>query len=144
MFLTILTPTYNRANRLFSLFDSLESQSIKDFEWLVVDDGSSDNTQNLISTFAKKSSFPIRYIKKENGGKHTALNTGIRLINSELTFIVDSDDYLVPYAVEFCLKYHLLYRKKSGICGYSYLRLFPNGKVNGRMFAKDEWIASFD
>ena len=94
MTLTILTPTYNRCNEIKKLWISLQNQTSKDFEWLVVDDGSTDDTKSIIKQFQLESDFPIRYIYKENGGKHTALNVGIKTVKSVLTFIVDSDDYI--------------------------------------------------
>lgn len=87
--------------------------------------------------------FPIRYIFKENGGKHTALNLGVKLINSELTFIVDSDDYLVPTAIETILTYHNKYKMNNHLCGYSFLRRFPDGNINGKLFLPDEKIGSY-
>ena len=92
MMITILTPTFNREGGLRNLWDSLQKQTVKDFEWLIVDDGSTDGTKNLITQLQEKSDFQIRYIYKSNGGKHTALNVGIQTICSELIFIVDSDD----------------------------------------------------
>lgn len=79
MMITVLTPTFNRGGGLQSLWDSLQKQTVKDFEWLVVDDGSSDGTKNLITQLQEKSDFPVRYIYKNNGGKHTALNVGMHL-----------------------------------------------------------------
>ena len=94
MLLTILTPTYNRAGMLPQLYNSLKKQACKDFEWVIVDDGSTDNTQEVVKAWLLGSDFPIRYFYKENGGKHTALNYAVQKIESELTFIVDSDDTL--------------------------------------------------
>ena len=85
----------------------------------------------------------IRYLHKQNGGKHTALNEGIRLIESELTFIVDSDDWLPENAVEIILQYHEKYREMEGICGYSFLRFYPDGKVNDAFYPQDEWIDTY-
>ena len=96
--ITILTPTYNRAELLKSLFASLCSQTCFDFEWLIVDDGSTDDTSLVVKTF-KSDKFPIRYYLKENGGKHTALNYSHPYIKGELLFIVDSDDILTPDAI---------------------------------------------
>ena len=143
MTVTVLTPTFNRGGRLQSLWDSLQKQTVKDFEWLVVDDGSTDSTKNLITQLQEKSDFPIRYIYKSNGGKHTALNVGIRTICSELTFIVDSDDCVTDDAVESILKIHKKYRSQNNICGYAFLRAFPDGKVNGKKFDVDEKIGSY-
>ena len=143
MMITVLTPTFNREGVLRSLWDSLQKQTVKDFEWLVVDDGSTDGTKNLITKLQEKSDFPIRYIYKSNGGKHTALNVGIQTIRSELTFIVDSDDCVTDDAVESILKIHKKYRSQNNICGYAFLRAFPDGKVNGKKFDVDEKIGSY-
>ena len=128
---------------LQSLWDSLQKQTVKDFEWLVVDDGSTDGTKDLITQLQEKSDFPIRYIYKNNGGKHTALNVGIQTICSELTFIVDSDDCVTDDAVESILKIHKKYRSQNNICGYAFLRAFPDGKVNGKKFDVNEKIGSY-
>lgn len=143
MMITVLTPTFNRGGGLQSLWDSLQKQTVKEFEWLVVDDGSTDGTKNLITQLQEKSDFPIRYIYKNNGGKHTALNVGIQTICSELTFIVDSDDCVTEDAVESILKIHKRYRSQNNICGYAFLRAFPDGKVNGKKFDVDEKIGSY-
>ena len=143
MTVTVLTPTFNREGVLQSLWDSLQKQTVKDFEWLVVDDGSTDGTKNLITQLQENSDFPIRYIYKSNGGKHTALNVGIQTICSELTFIVDSDDCVTDDAVESILKIHPKYRSQNNICGYAFLRAFPVGKVNGKKFDVDEKIGSY-
>ena len=143
MMITVLTPTYNRGGRLQSLWNSLQKQTVKDFEWLVVDDGSTDGTKNLITQLQEKSDFPIRYIYKNNGGKHTALNVGIQTICSELIFIVDSDDCVTDDAVESILKIHKKYRSQNNICGYAFLRAFPDGKINGKKFDVDEKIGSY-
>ena len=129
--------------KLQSLWDSLQKQTVKEFEWLVVDDGSTDGTKNLITKLQEKSDFPIRYIYKSNGGKHTALNVGIQTICSELTFIVDSDDCVTDDAVESILKIHKKYRSQNNICGYAFLRAFPDGKVNGKKFDVNEKIGSY-
>ena len=142
MMITVLTPTFNRGG-LQSLWDSLQKQTVKDFEWLVVDDGSTDGTKDLITKLQEKSDFPIRYIYKSNGGKHTALNVGIQTICSELTFIVDSDDCVTDDAIESILKIHKKYRSQNNICGYAFLRAFPDGKVNGKKFDVNEKIGSY-
>jgi len=87
MTITVLTPTYNRGGALSDLYKSLQKQTIKDFEWLLVDDGSTDNTRSIVEEMKQTADFPIRYIYKENGGKHTALNVGVQQIISELTLI---------------------------------------------------------
>ena len=96
---TILTATYNRADCIGKLYESLKAQTVQDFQWLVIDDGSEDETEQLIGSFSPHS-FRLDYVKKENGGKHTALNYSHRYIQGELCCIVDSDDWLLPEAIE--------------------------------------------
>lgn len=143
MELTILTPTFNREHYLPALYESLQNQTNLEFEWLVIDDGSTDATEDLIQSYIIEGKIPIRYIKKENGGKHTALNVGIKKINSVLTIIVDSDDQLTHEAVDTILQYHKKYKSNIDLCGYSFLRVFLDGKTNGKPFPSDEWITSF-
>lgn len=101
MRITVFTPTYNRAYIIENLYRSLQRQTFRDFEWLIVDDGSSDNTCEVISTWHQDNNdFPIRYYKKENGGKCRAINYGVDLAEGELFFNVDSDDYLTDDALE--------------------------------------------
>lgn len=100
MFLSILTPTYNRAYTLKRCYDSLCAQTDKDFEWIVVDDGSSDTTKELVSGFILEDKINIRYFYKENGGKPSAHNMGVRNAKGEMCVCVDSDDALTPLAVE--------------------------------------------
>ena len=144
MIVTVLTPTFNRGGgSLNNLYQSLQKQTIKDFEWLLVDDGSTDDTKNIAEEMRKKAEFPMRYIYKENGGKHTALNVGVKQITSELTFIVDSDDKLVPDAIETILQYHKKYKERKDLCGYSFLRRFPDGNINGKPFEPDEKVGTY-
>lgn len=99
--ITVFTPTYNRANTLDRLYQSLLRQRDKNFEWLVIDDGSTDNTQEYFENITKThNGFDIRYFKMENGGKHRAINRGVELAKGEAFFIVDSDDYLTDDAIE--------------------------------------------
>lgn len=92
--LTIFTPTYNRAYILPQLFESLLAQSNRNFEWLIVDDGSSDNTHEIIQNFKSKADFKITYIYQENQGKHVAINTALKNIQTPNFLTVDSDDFL--------------------------------------------------
>jgi glycosyltransferase involved in cell wall biosynthesis len=99
-FITILTPTYNRAHTLGRLYQSLLRQTFKDFCWMIVDDGSSDHTHELISSFKVEGKIQIEYLTKPNGGKHRALNFGIQKIETFATFIIDSDDWLADDALQ--------------------------------------------
>lgn len=97
--ISILTPTYNRAYRLNRLYMSLTRQEYHDFEWIIIDDGSTDNTKQLYESW-DKDKFNISYYYKENGGKHTALNVGVNIAHGDFIFIVDSDDYITDDALE--------------------------------------------
>lgn len=102
--LTVFTPTYNRAHTLKRLYRSLCGQSCNDFEWLVVDDGSTDNTRELVQHFIDEAVIPVRYIYKENGGLYTGYNTAYANIETELNVCIDSDDYMPGNAVELIVK----------------------------------------
>lgn len=102
---TIFTPTYNRGYSLDKLYKSLKKQDCKNFEWLVVDDGSEDNTKELLKQWTEKENdFPIRYYYQNNGGKHRAINYGVEKAKGRLFFIVDSDDFIIDDAVKTILK----------------------------------------
>lgn len=141
--ITILTPTYNRAELLPKLYESLLGQTNPDFDWLVVDDGSTDGTSELIRGYMQEKKIRIFYERQLNAGKHTALNRGIAGIESELTFIVDSDDYLPENAVETILFYHGKYKDTPNLCGYSFLRCHSDGRVNTAYFPEDEKIDTY-
>lgn len=125
--ITVLTPTYNRGKLLQKLYKSLCNQECKNFEWLVVDDGSDDDTELYIERMKKEADFPIYYYKKKNGGKHTALNYAYQYIETPLTFIVDSDDTLTPNAISVIENIYKKYRNENDLCGFSFLRGKPNG-----------------
>ena len=139
---TIITPTYNRAELLKKLYQSLEQQNNKDFEWLIVDDGSTDRTKEAVEEITDNASFHINYIWKENGGKHTALNVGIKTIHTELTMIVDSDDQLLPNAVDEICKVHHKYSSFDKIGVYSFLKCYSNGKSIVSL-DKEEFVDSY-
>ena len=101
--LTIFTPTYNRAHTLPRLYESLCNQSCKDFLWLVIDDGSTDNTPELIHNYINENQIRIKYVWKENGGLHTGYNKAYELIDTELSVCIDSDDYMPLNAVELII-----------------------------------------
>lgn len=143
MTITILTPTYNRAYVLERLYISLIKQKQKNFEWLIVDDGSEDNTKKIVQNFINENKIKIRYLYQDNGGKHRALNNGIKNIKTEMTFIVDSDDYLSENAVEKINFYYEKYKMNEKICSYSFLRGFPDGKINGPEYKQHEFIGDY-
>ena len=103
---TVFTPTYNRAYILGDLYHSLQRQTCMDFEWLIVDDGSADDTKALVASWqGEENPFPIRYVYQENGGKCRAINRGLKEADGRLFFTVDSDDYLTDDAIEKVIRW---------------------------------------
>ena len=100
MIITVFTPTYNRAYIIKNLFNSLKNQTFQNFEWIIVDDGSTDNTEEVVKEWLNESLFfKIKYHKQKNGGKHTAINKGLELASGDVFFIIDSDDYITNDAL---------------------------------------------
>lgn len=134
-FITILTPTYNRKEKLGRLYESLKRQTCKEFVWMIIDDGSSDNTKDYIEKLKKTNvDLSIEYYYKSNGGKHTALNYGIERTNTELVFIVDSDDYLVDNAIEIVKREWFLHEKSDDVCGICFLKGYDKESCVGERF----------
>lgn len=123
MQLTVFTPAYNRADLLGRCFESMKRQTNKDFIWLIIDDGSTDNTRQLVESWQREPlDFSLRYIFKENGGLHTAYNEAISNIDTELCVCIDSDDFMPDDAVEkilSCWKEHGS-AEVAGIVGLDY------------------------
>ena len=140
--ITVVTPTYNRAHTIRKAYDSLISQTNKDFEWIVVDDGSSDDTKELIKQFINEKNVNIRYIYKKNGGKHTALNVGTREAKGELLLILDSDDYLDSKAIEIVNEYWKKYKKDKSLSGVTFLKKISNSIYKDKKF--DECISNMN
>ena len=130
--ITIFTPSYNRAHTLPRLYDSLKRQNNKNFIWLIVDDGSTDNTKNLVDKWInEEKNFVIEYIFKENGGMHTAHNTAYQHIHTELNVCIDSDDCLAEDAINKIFKLWDSH-DHEGIAGIIGLDSDLNGKIIGR------------
>ncbi len=130
--ITVFTPAYNRAGLLRGLYESLCRQTSGDFEWIVVDDGSTDDTPAVMRAIEAEAWFPMQYVRKENGGKHSAINVGVKLASGELFFIVDSDDELPETSIETLVEQFEPVKDDlafGGVCGYVALR---SGKVVGR------------
>lgn len=132
-FITVFTPTYNRRNLIDSLYQSLFLQTEKNFEWLVIDDGSTDDTERYFSELqTRRQPFPIRYIKQENGGKHRAINHGVKKAAGDLFFIVDSDDNLLPNAIEKINQWAASLDNSHKWGGIAGLRGFSEKKIVGQ------------
>ena len=130
--LTVFTPTYNRAYVLKQSYDSLCRQTCKDFVWLIVDDGSSDNTKEIVEKWmANDNGFEIRYVYKQNGGMHTGHNKAYELIDTELNVCIDSDDFMPNDAVELIVNFWKE-NKDSSYSGILALDVYKNGQVIGK------------
>lgn len=141
--LTILTPTYNREELLQRLYKSLREQTCREFQWLVIDDGSADSTKELMGKLIKQNEINIDYKRKENGGKHTALNYAHPYIKGKYVVIVDSDDLLTHDAVEKIIKKWEQYDLDGTVAGIT----FQKGKIEtGQPFdnsIKGEYRSTF-
>lgn len=136
---TVFTPTFNRAHTLHRVFESLKSQTFEDFEWLIIDDGSSDNTEEKVAKWITESAFPIRYYYKENQGKHIAFNLATSLAKGGLFLPWDSDDAAIPQALErFWHHWQSIPRDRRGeFSGVTCLCQDQNGHIVGDEFPRD-------
>ena len=139
---TIFTPTFNRKELLEKLYKSLQKQTYKDFEWLIVDDGSADGTKEKAEEFLSEKKLDIKYYFKENGGKQRAYNFATDKANGELFICLDSDDEYVENGLETILKYWKKYEKNSNIAGMGYLSTYPNREVIGSSFPEKEVVST--
>ncbi|ANE46257.1 beta-glycosyltransferase [Paenibacillus swuensis] len=128
--LTVFTPTYNRAYTLSKCYESLKRQSSRNFTWLIIDDGSEDNTRALVEEWIAEDTVPIRYVYQDNQGMHGAHNTAYALISTELNMCIDSDDYLADDAVEKVTSYWSL-NGHNGVAGIVGLDAKPDGQLVG-------------
>lgn len=135
--ITIFTPTYNRAYCLSNCYESMKRQTRKEFVWLIIDDGSTDETRKLVKDWQnEQKDFTIRYIYKKNGGMHTAYNTAYKNIDTELSMNVDSDDYLTDNAIEKILDFWDR-NKRDDIGGILSLDIYNTGEIIGGKFPDD-------
>lgn len=132
--LTVFTPTFNRAHLLPRLYDSLCKQTSNDFLWLIIDDGSSDGTQELVKQWQAKNTVQIEYYYKENGGMHTGHNVAYTLIKTELNVCIDSDDYMPEEAVEKMIQFWSSLEDKHNYSGFVGLDITEDGTIIGTKF----------
>ena len=137
--LTIFTPAYNRAHTIGRTYNSLLLQTCKDFEWLVIDDGSTDDTKQLVEGWIKDNKITIRYVYQKNQGMHGAHNTAYKNIHTELNTCIDSDDWMPYDAVEKIvgLWNSLDDKTRSEYAGIIGLDQTEDGKVIGKSFPED-------
>ena len=134
--LTVFTPSYNRAYTLHKCYESLLRQTSKDFTWLIIDDGSSDNTKELVDSWINENKIEINYIYQENQGMHGAHNTAYKNIKTELNVCIDSDDYMPDDAVEKIINFWNK-NKRSDLAGIMALDAYTDGKVIGNKFPNE-------
>ena len=131
MLITVFTPTYNRGHLLGGLYESLLRQTTKDFEWVIVDDGSKDDTREVVQAFIAEGRIPIVYEWQENRGKHFAVNHGVRLAKGELFFIADSDDELTEDSLQRVAATFQTVREDASIGGVCGLDCTKDSKIIG-------------
>lgn len=136
---SVFTPTYNRAHTLPRVYEALKAQTYRDFEWLIVDDGSTDGTRTLVQQWQREGEIPIQYVYQENSGKHIAVNHGVQKARGELFLFLDSDDACVCHALER-LKFHwdsIPAEKKAKFSAVTALAQDPQGNIIGTRFPFD-------
>jgi glycosyltransferase involved in cell wall biosynthesis len=134
---TVFTPTYNRAHSLGRVYSSLREQTFDDFEWLIVDDGSTDGTEALVGGWMKEDEFPIRYVRQANGGKHSAFNAAVRAARGEFFLNLDSDDACTADALERFDWHWRQIADPEAFTGVTCLCVDQHGHVVGDRFPAD-------
>ena len=140
---TVFTPAYNRGYIIEQLYESLCRQTFRDFEWIVVDDGSTDNTEEVMQRLmARENFFPIIYKKQPNGGKHRAWNRGVELASGELFFGCDSDDYLTDDALEIAdrIERSIPEAEKGSFAGICGLKAYQDASMVGKTFDNAQYL----
>jgi glycosyltransferase involved in cell wall biosynthesis len=136
---TVFTPTYNRVHTLGRVYGSLQKQTLRDFEWLIVDDGSSDDTFELIQSWQREADFPIRYFRQDHQGKHIAFNRGVQEAYGELFLLIDSDDEFLSEALERFLHHweSIPMDQREQFVGVTALCIDQNAKLVGDPYPWD-------
>lgn len=137
MLITVFTPTYNRSELLKNVYHSLLQQTFVNFEWIIVDDGSTDNTEQIVQTFIKDEKIEISYLKQLNRGKHIAINNGVNEAKGTYFFIVDSDDFLPENALSILNEKILVAQDLNNIGGVVGRKMFINKQQIGSKFSSD-------
>lgn len=135
--ISILTATFNRSHTLVRLYKSIRRQKNKNFEWIIVDDGSTDRTREIVKKWISESDNAITYYPQNNSGKHVAINTGLMHARGSYTFIVDSDDYLCDDAIEKIIALLSQIDGKKEFAGIAGLKIHKDGSIIGTTFEGD-------
>ena len=145
IYLSIITPTYNREVELEVCYKSLLKQNSKSFEWIIVDDGSTDDTEQLVNSWIDEAKIKIRYFKQENQGRYIALNKGTKEANGYLSMFMDSDDWFVENSIDFIIDYwqSLDEKLQNELCGLSGLCLDKDEQIIGDKYPQEDYISSF-
>lgn len=142
--ITVFTPTYNRGKFLIKLYSSLCKQNYDDFEWIIIDDGSTDQTENIINKFIMENKIKkIKYFKQKNSGKHVAFNMAIDKAKGDLFICVDSDDLLVENALNTILQFYKKYKDKN-ICGLVFQKGYSMEKRINKKYKSFEFIENYN
>ena len=139
---TVFTATYNCGHLIHRVFESLRKQTFKDFEWIVVNDGSTDNTEEVIKEFETEADFPIKYFAQENKGKPAATNFGINRAEGELFIILDADDEFVDECLETFNKYYEKYLMNSDLSHIVANSKTQHGELHGTLYPKSPLISN--
>lgn len=146
MLITLLTPAYNRASHLPSLYQSLLEQETEDFQWLIIDDGSQDQTELTVKELQANhhQSFRIDYYRKENGGKHSALNFAHPFILGDYVMVIDSDDQLAPGAIERMSQAINHLGAEAGQIGWlAFLKKEKTGRIVEAPYRQDQEVLTY-
>ena len=142
--ITVFTATYNRKSQLQELYRSLQKQSYKDFEWIIVDDGSQDNTREVVEEFKKNNDMKILYKYKENGGKMSAYNMGVELANGDIFLCIDSDDLAVEDSLKIVAEKYDEIKDNGELAGLAFLDVDRKTKeVIGTKFPQDGLVDTY-
>lgn len=141
MIITVITATYNRRELLRRVFDCLVAQNYSAIEWIVVDDGGSDNSEEVVTKFKAEANFAIRYVRQENSGKPKAVNRGLDLASGDLVCVIDDDDYFLPDVFQQVARDYERIVERDDVGGLSYLAQDPAGKTWGKVFP-DNYLIS--
>ncbi|MGC8691198.1 MAG: glycosyltransferase family 2 protein [Caldisericum sp.] len=137
-FFTVITPTFNRGGLLRRIYEALNAQTFNDFEWIIIDDGSTDDTKKIVEEF-KQGNILVKYLFQTNKGKHMAINRGVERAKGFLIVIIDSDDYLLPEALSSIRETWLGIpeSERQNFAGVAGLCVFQDGSVVGSAFPRD-------